>query len=86
MFGGGGVWGGGVVFGGGGVWGGGGVFGGGGVWGGGGVCGGGVVRGGVTGSFPMYFRIQVSNSLTRAKTVYSLRPALQVRVPQLTTP
>ena len=86
VFGGDGVWGGGGVFGGGGVWGGGGVFGGGGVWGGGGVFGGGGVRGGVTGSCPMYFRIQDSNSLTRAKTVYSLRPALHVRVPQLTTP
>lgn len=62
------------------------MFGGGGVWGGGGVFGGGGVRGGVTGPCPMYFRIQDSNSLTRAKTVYSLRPALQVRVPQLTTP
>ena len=77
---GGGVWGGGGVLGGGGVWGGGVVLGGGGVWGGGGVC------GGVTGACPMYFRIQDSNSLTRANTVYSLRPALQVRVPQLTTP
>ena len=62
------------------------MFGGGGVWGGGGVCGGEVVGGDVTGSCPMYFRIQDSNSLTRAKTVYSLRPALQVLVPQLTTP